>query len=116
MGVTAIMKVETHCGVTVIITEERLDSLVGPKLKDVVNDLTRSEGVHLVIDMQKTLFIDSSGLGGLLSSLKSVIKKQGDIRIARPTPQALTLLRLTRLHRVFEIHDTLEDAIKPSCS
>lgn len=110
------MKVETHCGVTVIITEERLDSLVGPKLRHVVDELTRSKGLHLVIDMGKTLFIDSSGLGGLLSSLKLVMKNEGDIRIARPTPQALTLLRLTRLHRVFEIHDTLESAINASLS
>lgn len=106
------MKVKTIEGVTVIETEERLDSLDGPRLKDVVQGLAQVKGIHLIIDMHQTIFIDSSGLGGLLSSLKTLIKMEGDIRIARPSPQALTLLRLTRLQRVFEIHDDLESAIK----
>ncbi len=98
-------------GVTIIETEQRLDSLVGPKLKDVVRDLTESEGLQLIVDMKETRFIDSSGVGGLLSSLKLVMKAKGDIKIARPSPQALTLLRLTRLHRVFQIYDDIEDAV-----
>ena len=106
------MNVEKREGVTIIETEERLDSLVGPKLKDVVRDLAQNGGLRLIVDMKNTLFIDSSGLGGLLSSLKIVMKHQGDIKIARPTPQALTLLRLTRLHRVFSIHEDVESAIR----
>lgn len=106
------MRTVVKQGVTIIETEQRLDSLVGPKLKDVVGDLTENEGVQIIVDMKETQFIDSSGVGGLLSSLKLVMKSQGDIKIARPTPQALTLLRLTRLHRVFQIYDDLESAVK----
>ncbi len=106
------MRVDIKQGVTVLETEERLDSLIGPKLKDVVQELAVSEGIQLVVDMGNTQFIDSSGLGGLLSSLKIAMKVHGDIRIARPRPQALTLLRLTRLHRVFQIYDDLDSAIK----
>lgn len=106
------MRTVVKQGVTIIETEQRLDSLVGPKLKDVVKDLTANEGVQIIVDMKETQFIDSSGVGGLLSSLKLVMKSQGDIKIARPTPQALTLLRLTRLHRVFQIYDDLESAVK----
>lgn len=106
------MRVVTKQGVTILETEQRLDSLVGPKLKEVVGDLAESEGLQLIVDMKQTQFIDSSGVGGLLSSLKLVMKANGDIKIARPTPQALTLLRLTRLHRVFQIYDNIEDALK----
>lgn len=106
------MRVVTKQGVTILETEQRLDSLVGPKLKEVVGDLAQSEGLQLIVDMKQTQFIDSSGVGGLLSSLKLVMKANGDIKIARPTPQALTLLRLTRLHRVFQIYDNIEDALK----
>lgn len=106
------MKIEKQQGVIIIETDQRLDSHDGPRLKDMVKDLAREDGLHLVIDMKQTVFIDSSGLGGLMSSLKSVSNSHGEIRIARPSPQALSLLRLTRLHRVFDIHDTLEGAIK----
>ncbi len=106
------MRVVTKQGVTIIETEQRLDSMVGPKLREVVRDLAELEGLQLIVDMKQTQFIDSSGVGGLLSSLKLVMKAHGDIKIARPTPQALTLLRLTRLHRVFQIYDDIEDALK----
>lgn len=106
------MRTVVKQGVTIIETERRLDSLIGPKLKDVVAYLTDNEGVQLIVDMKETQFIDSSGFAGLLSSLKLVMKSQGDIKIARPTLQALSLLRLTRLHRVFQIYDDLESAVK----
>ncbi|MGD9819343.1 MAG: STAS domain-containing protein [Desulfomonilaceae bacterium] len=106
------MQIKQENGITIIQTDERLDSLDGPKLKDVVNTLVKNTGLRLIIDMEKTTFVDSSGLAGLLSSLKTVIAHKGDIKIARPSPQALTLLRLTRLHRVFDIHDDLINAIK----
>jgi anti-anti-sigma regulatory factor len=37
---------------------------------------------------------------------------QGDIKIARPTPQAFKVFQLTRLDRVFEIYDSVESAIE----
>ncbi len=106
------MKVEKRDGITILITEERLDSLDGPHLKDLVKDICQESGIKLVIDLEKTLFLDSSGCGGLVSSLKTLLSTNGEMRIARPNPKCLEILRLTRLHRIFEIHDSLESAIK----
>jgi anti-sigma B factor antagonist len=106
------MKVEQKDDVTILITDERLDSLAGPHLKDVVKDMSKKSGIKLVIDMEKTLFLDSSGCGGLVSSLKTLLNSNGEMRIARPNPKCLEILRLTRLHRIFEIHDSVESAMK----
>jgi anti-sigma B factor antagonist len=108
------MNVEKIQGVTVLSTDERLDGLVGPKLKDLVKELAQESGLELVIDMGKTTYVDSSGCGALVASLRALVKNHGDMKIARPGPQALTLFQLTRLHKVFQIYDNLESAIE-SC-
>jgi anti-sigma B factor antagonist len=106
------MNVECIDGVTIISPEAMLDSLDGPKLKDVIKGLAQEPGLKVVIDMGNTLFLDSSGCGGLVSSLKSLLDNNGRLIIARPTPKCQEILNLTRLHRLFEIHDSLESAIK----
>jgi anti-sigma B factor antagonist len=106
------MKVEKRDGITILVTEERLDSLDGPRLKEVVKDICRESGIKMVIDMEKTLFLDSSGCGSLVSSLKTLLNNNGEIRIARPNPKCLEILRLTRLHRVFAIYDSVERAVE----
>ncbi len=107
------MKVEKIDGVTILITEERLDSLDGPKLRDVVKQLLdREPCLKLVIDMGKTLFLDSSGCGGLVSSLKTLKDNHGEMKIARPTPKVIEIFQLTRLHRVFEVHHSVESAVE----
>ncbi|MFA6223767.1 MAG: STAS domain-containing protein [Desulfomonilaceae bacterium] len=106
------MNVEHIDGVTIISTEDRLDSLDGPKLKDVIKGLAQKPGLKVVIDMGNTLFLDSSGCGGLVSSLNTLLNNNGEMKIARPTPRVIEILQLTRLHRVFQIYDSIESAIK----
>jgi len=106
------MEIEKMDGVTVISTDERLDALAAPKLKEIVKNMSEEAKTKLVIDLAKTKFIDSSGCGALVASLRTLLKNHGDLKIARPSPQAQTLFQLTRLHRVFEIFDNLDTAIK----
>ncbi len=106
------MKVKKINGVTVLVIGERLDAVDGPKIKDVVKELAKESGLNLVIDMDKTLLLDSAGCGGLVSSLKTLSNNNGQMRIARPNPKCLEILRMTRLHRIFEIHDSLVSAVQ----
>ena len=106
------MKVKKIDGITVLVIGERLDAVDGPKLKDVVKELAKESGLNLVIDMEKTLVLDSTGCGGLVSSLKTLLNNDGQMRIAGPNPKCLEILRMTRLHRIFEIYDSLETAVQ----
>lgn len=105
------MKVEKRGDVTIVSTNERLDAGMTPKLKSVVKDLAQEPGIRLVIDLGNTRLIDSSGCGELVAALKTVSRNHGDMKIARPTAQAKTLLQLTGLHRILDIHDSLESAL-----
>jgi anti-anti-sigma factor len=105
------MKVQKIHDVTIISADERLDAGMTPKLKSVVKELAQETGIKLVIDLGNVRLIDSSGCGELVAALKTVSKNHGDMKIARPTPQASALIQLTGLHRILDIHDTLEGAL-----
>lgn len=61
--------------------------------------------------MEKTLFLDSSGCGSLVASLKTLANDHGEMKIARPTPKVFEMLQLTWLQRLFEIHESVESAV-----
>jgi anti-sigma B factor antagonist len=104
------MDIQHNQGITVISTDERLDAVVAPKLKEAVKQSVDQGRTKLVIDLGKTTFIDSSGCGALVACLRALVKNQGDMKIATPSPQAKALFELTRLHRVFEMFDDIEEA------
>ena len=106
------MNLEKRDGITILVTGHRLDSFDGPKVKEAVKELAQERGLRLVLDMEKTLFMDSSGCGQLLSILRVLATNHGELRIARPTPRVLNLLQLTRLDNVFKIHDSVESAVE----
>ena len=61
-------------------------------------------GTRVVVDLSAVEFIDSSGLGALISGLKVARQAGGDLRIAAPTRQVITVLELTNLNRVLRAH------------
>ena len=107
-----LMEVERMDGVTIVHADERLDASMAPKLKSLIKELAQEQGVKLVLNLQKTRLIDSSGCGELVAALKTVFKNHGDMKIANPTPQANALFQLTRLHRILDIHESLESAVR----
>jgi len=55
------------------------------------------------INLSATRFIDSSGLGVLVSIHKTLRERGGDLCLLALTPPVMQILELTRMHRVFEI-------------
>jgi len=91
--------------VTVLSLEGRLDASSAKDIKEKVDSLSTESRVNLVIDMAGVDFIDSSGLGSLVSSLRTVNKQGGDIKISALQAQVRSVFELTRLHRIFGIYD-----------
>ncbi len=96
---------ETINHVAVLSLEGRLDASSARDIKEKVSSLSRENRVNLVIDMAGVVFIDSSGLGSLVSSLRTVNKLGGDIKISALQDQVRAVFELTRLHRIFGIYD-----------
>jgi len=66
---------------------------------------------RVVLDLAGVTFVDSSGLGALIVARNSAREGGGSMTLVSPPPVVRRLLGSTRLHDVFDIHDTLDEAI-----
>lgn len=108
------MNIETSTaanGVTVIRPQGRLDMRVAPDIRQGLAELARTGNARMVLDLEAVSFIDSSGLGAIISGLKSAREAGGDLRIARPNQQVRLVLQLTTLDRVLKPHSSVEEAM-----
>jgi anti-sigma B factor antagonist len=58
---------------------------------------------HIEVDLSQTHFLDSCGLGALISLRKTASRRNGTVRLLNPSPRVQLLFDVTRMHRVFEI-------------
>ena len=66
----------------------------------------------VVFDFSELEFLDSTGLGSIISVLKIISKNNGNIFIANLQEKPRILFEITRAKRIFDIYPTLEEAIK----
>jgi anti-sigma B factor antagonist len=98
-------------GVTVVAPTGRLDVAGAPALKEAISEVVKNGPSRIVIDMQGVSFVDSTGLGSVISALKQIRGSQGELRLAAPNQQARVVLELTTLDRVFPYYATVEEAL-----
>jgi anti-sigma B factor antagonist len=96
----------------VIVKEERLDAHNSEELKAELNRLFESGMKDLLIDLKEVRFIDSSGLGVLVSGFKNASSRQGNLKLCGLQTQVRSMFELTRLHRVFDIFQTVDEALE----
>ena len=105
-------KTETNGeSVIIFVHEDRLDANNSEELKREMNRLFESGSIHLIIDLNDVHFIDSSGLGALVSGFKNAATIHGSIKLCSLQSQVKSMFELTRLQRVFDIFQTTDDAL-----
>ena len=100
---------------TVVVPEgPRLDAQVAGDFRAALLKLIDGGQGNLVVNLNSIDFIDSSGLGALLSALKRLKQsgQQGDIRLAHVKPPVESVLELIRLHRVFSRYGSVDEAVQ----
>jgi anti-sigma B factor antagonist len=96
----------------VAVREERLDAHNSDELKVEMIRLFESGTKDLLVDLKEVRFIDSSGLGVLVSGFKNASTHQGSIKLCCLQTQVKSMFELTRLHRVFDIYQTVDEALE----
>ena len=98
--------------VTVVDVEGQL--IVGNRqeLKQKVLEELENGARKVVVDFTKTGYIDSSGLGVLVSLSKKIREQGGELRLAGLNEDLRTLFELTKLDPLFEIADSREEALR----
>jgi anti-sigma B factor antagonist len=95
-----------------VVHEERIDAHNSGELKTYLLHLLEQSNARIIVQLNEVRFIDSSGLGALLSGHKNALAKSGQLVLAQIQKQVLSMFELTRLNRVFEIYTELDDALK----
>jgi anti-sigma B factor antagonist len=82
---------------------EELSGASAGNVRDQVKGALQPAHINLEVDLSKATFVDSSGLGALISLHKAMRARNGQLRLINPSATCRQLLELTRLHRTFEI-------------
>jgi anti-sigma B factor antagonist len=88
----------------------RLNMVSAPKLRELVAGVVAAGTPRIVVNLEETSFMDSSGLGALIGCLKAARQAGGDLRIAAVQPQVKMVLELTSMDGVLMSYASAEEA------
>jgi anti-sigma B factor antagonist len=102
---------KNRSGVTVVEVDGQL--IVGNRheLKDLIQAALDNGERRVLVDFSKTGYIDSSGLGALVSISKRIREAGGELRLSGLNEDLRSLFELTKLDTLFTILETPEQAL-----
>ena len=106
------IKEEMKAGISILEIKGKL--MGGPETAEIhtrVKDLVENGVKKVVIDLGKVTWMNSTGLGALMSSLTTMKNADGDLKIARATDKVKSLFMVTKLITIFDRYDSVEDAV-----
>ncbi len=107
------MKLEiiNHDSVTVLVVkEDRLDAAVASAFRDAVVKVVGEGAEQIVLDLEAVSFVDSTGLGAMVSGLKA-LPAGGSMVLCNVGETVSALLKLTRMDKVLAVHTNREAAL-----
>jgi len=109
------MKLSDHEKDGIVILEPKGKIMGGPDaslLHDKLYEFIGKGKKKVVIDLSKVDWMNSTGLGILISSYTTLRNNDGELKLANVTDKIQSLLTITKLVTVFEAHDSIDAAVK----
>ncbi len=107
-----MMNKEKTGGMMRIILPQTFDVEEASKFRNEIYQMFDKQEKRFVIDFMDCQFIDSTGLGVMVSVYKRCMELQGSIKLCSINSQVFRVFQLTRLDKVFDIYPSFEVAIK----
>ena len=107
------LEVSERDGWSVVEVGGEIDVATAPRLREQLIALVNDQRYHIVVNLEAVDFIDSTGLGVLISGLKRVRTHGGRFSLVCTEPRILKVFEITGLLTVFNVCGTMEDAIAP---
>lgn len=97
----------------VIITVELVRATIkeAEEFKAILTQEIESGPRDIIVDLCYCEFIDSTFLGALVVSLKRLLTVKGTLKLCNLKPSVQSMFELTRMYKVFEIYDSLDQAL-----
>jgi anti-sigma B factor antagonist len=90
-------------------------SLVGDddtdKFKSAVQDFLEQGNKCLVVNLEKVNYMNSSGIGAIISAYNQYKKATGEVKLAGISHNVQNLLAVTKLIDIFDVHESVDEAI-----
>ncbi len=83
-----------------------------PELREATHEALKADLRRILIDLSRTVAIDSGGIGELVASKWAAVDKGGDIALLSPTPKVRAALELVHLHHILKVHNSEPSALK----
>ena len=100
-------------GITVVDVSGRITLGEGSAmLREMVKDMTGKGQVKIVLNLGDVTYIDSSGIGELVSGFTTVKNHGGELKLLNLTKKVHDLLQITKLYTVFDVKDDEATAIQ----
>ena len=80
--------------------------------RDTIRDLAAKGNKKLLVDLGEVSYIDSSGIGELVSGFTTVTNNGGQLKLVGLSKRVKDLLQITKLYTVFEVFDDEAEAIR----
>ena len=106
------IKEEMRAGISILEVKGKL--MGGPETSEIhnrVKDLVANGVTKVLIDLGKVTWMNSTGLGAMMSSLTTVKNAEGELKIARATEKVKSLFMVTKLITIFDNYETVEEAL-----
>ena len=92
-----------------------LDASNSQQFREAVTPMLHSNTIVL-LDLSGVEFVDSSGLGALLSCLRRLNEVQGDLQLCSLAPPVRYVLQLARVHKIIDIFNDRDEALRAARS
>jgi anti-sigma B factor antagonist len=93
-------------GITIVDLSGRITLGEGSVvLRDTIRDLVSKEKTKILLNLADVTYIDSSGIGELVSAFTTVRNQNGELKLLKLTKKVHDLLQITKLYTVFDIKD-----------
>ena len=83
-----------------------------PSINNAIKQLLEHGRSSLVLNLSGVRYVDSSGLGQLITIWTSIGNRDGELILLRPSPQVQAQLQMTKLDTVFTISQDEEEAVR----
>jgi anti-sigma B factor antagonist len=99
-------------GITIVDLSGRITLGEGSVLlRDVVRDLVTKGQRKILLNLGDVTYIDSSGIGELVSAFTTVRNQGGELKLLNLTKKVHDLLQITKLYTVFDVRDDEASAV-----
>lgn len=97
--------------ITILDIQGEIDLYNAPEIKDIIQKLIEAQKYNVIINLEKVSYIDSSGIGAMISSLSNLKKYQGGLKIINVYASVKKVFELTKLTSFFEIYESEGEAL-----